>query len=189
MNHRGTTTFETERLLLRRFTMDDAEAMFRNWESDPKVTKYLRWKTAEKIGETFAVLETWVKGYEQPNFYQWAIVPKEVGEPIGTISVVSQNETIGMVHIGYCIGSRWWHRGYTTEAFRAVIPFFFREVGVNRIETQHDPNNENSGRVMQKCGLRYEGTLRAADWSNQGIVDACMYSLLREEWEGDPTDK
>lgn len=69
------------------------------------------------------------------------------------------------------------------EAFNAIIQFFFEEVGVNRIESQHDPNNPNSGKVMQKCGLRYEGTLRQADWSNKGVVDACMYSLLKSEWE------
>ena len=57
------------------------------------------------------------------------------------------------------------------------------EVGVNRIESQHDPNNPNSGLVMKKCGLKYEGTLRQADWSNKGIVDACMYSLLKAEWD------
>lgn len=49
------------------------------------------------------------------------------------------------------------------------------------IESQHDPNNPNSGKVMKKCGLTYEGTLRKADWSNKGIVDACMYGLLKEE--------
>ncbi len=70
-----------------------------------------------------------------------------------------------------------------TEAFKAIIPFFFNEVGVNRIESQHDPNNPNSGKVMQKCGLKYEGTLRQADWSNKGVVDACMYSLLKSEWK------
>lgn len=46
-----------------------------------------------------------------------------------------------------------------------------------------DPENPNSGRVMQKCGLRYEGILRKADWNNRGIVVACMYAILREEYE------
>lgn len=183
MKHQGTKTIETDRLILRAFTMDDAEAMFRNWESDDRVTEFLRWPTALSIAETNQVLNAWIKGYESPDFYQWAIVLKKIGEPIGSISVVDKNEKLDIVHIGYCIGSKWWHRGYTTEAFRAIIPFFFTEVGVNRIESQHDPNNPGSGRVMQKCGLTYEGTLRQADWSNKGIVDACMYSLLRCEWE------
>jgi len=74
MEHRGTKTIETERLLLRRFESTDAEAMFKNWESDPKVTEFLRWKTASDIGEAKAVLSDWIKGYERLDFYQWAIV-------------------------------------------------------------------------------------------------------------------
>ncbi len=185
MNHKGTKTIETERLLLRKFNKEDAGAMFRNWESDDKVTEFLRWKTATDISEAAEVLREWIQGYERHDFYQWAIVLKEIGEPVGTISVVNKNENLAIVHIGYCIGSKWWHQGIMTEAFKAVIPFFFEEVGVNRIESQHDPYNPNSGKVMQKCGLKYEGTLRQADWSNKGIVDACMYSLLKSEWESD----
>lgn len=96
--------------------------------------------------------------------------------------MVDIKENLDIVHIGYCIGSPWWHQGYTSEAFKALIPFFFEEVGVNRIESSHDPNNPNSGLVMKKCGLKYEGTLRQSDWSNQGIVDASVYGLLKEEW-------
>ena len=107
---------------------------------------------------------------------------KSLNESIGSISVVDQDEKTDKVHIGYCIGSKWWHMGITSEAFSAIIPFFFNEVNVNRIESQHDPNNPNSGAVMKKCGLKYEGTLRQADWSNKGIVDACMYGLLREDY-------
>ncbi len=184
MEHKGTKTIETKRLLLRRFSMDDAEAMFRNWESDPKVTEFLRWKAAVEVSEAERVISEWIQGYKKTDFYQWAIVLKEISEPIGSISVVGKNENLNIVHIGYCIGSKWWHQGITTEAFMAVIPFLFDEVGANRIESQHDPNNPNSGKVMQKCGLKYEGTLRQADWSNKGVVDACMYSLLKSEWNG-----
>lgn len=183
MKHNGTINIETERLLLRKFNISDADAMFRNWESDSKVTEYLRWPTATDISEAKYVLNEWIRGYENSDFYQWAIVLKEIDEPIGSISVVEKNEKLNIVHIGYCIGSKWWNQGITSEAFKAVIPFFFEEVGVNRIESQHDPNNPNSGKVMMKCGLKYEGTLRQADWSNKGIVDACMYSLLKSEWE------
>lgn len=182
MNHKGTKTIETERLMLRKFTKDDVRYVYRNWTSDDAVTKYLRWPTHRDISVTERVLNEWIASYENPAFYQWAIELKSIGEPIGTISVVDMNEKLGIVHIGYCIGSKWWHQGITSEAFSAVIPFLFEEVGVNRIESQHDPNNPHSGNVMKKCGLKYEGTLRQADYNNQGIVDACMYSLLRDEY-------
>lgn len=183
MNHKGTVAIETDRLILRRFTENDAEAMFRNWEGDPKVTEFLRWKIAINLKDAQNVLLEWIRDYEKADFYQWAIVLKDLEEPVGTISVVDKNEQLDIVHIGYCIGSKWWHQGITSEAFKAIIPFFFNEVCVNRIESQHDPHNPNSGYVMKKCGLKYEGTLREADWNNKGIVDACMYSLLRSEWK------
>ena len=131
---------------------------------------------------TGQVIRDWIRQSEEPDFYQWAIVLKQVGEPIGTISVVDKNEKLDIVHIGYCIGSKWWDQGITSEAFDAIISFLFREVGVNRIESQHDPDNPHSGDVMKKCGLKYEGTLRQADYSNKGIVDAAVYSILRSEW-------
>ena len=182
MTHRGTKTIETPRLILRPFELADAAAAFKNWTSDPKVTEFLRWQTHADISETGRVVGEWIEKYVKPDFYQWAIVLKELGEPIGTISAVGINDDLDIVHIGYCIGSRWWRQGITTESFRAIIPFFFGEVGANRIESNHDPHNPNSGAVMRKCGLTYEGTLRQADRSNKGIVDAAVYSLLRSEW-------
>ena len=182
MEHKGTVPIETDRLILRRITMDDAEAAFRNWESDDRVTEFLRWPTAKSITQVEHVTREWVNSYTDPSFYQWVIVPKDLNEPIGTISVVDQNESTATVHIGYCIGSRWWRCGYTSEAFSAIIPFLFEQVKVQRIEAQHDPDNPGSGAVMRKCGLKYEATLRKADRSNRGIVDACMYAMLAEDY-------
>lgn len=183
MEHKGSKRLETERLILREFRMDDAEAMFRNWASDEAVTEFLRWKPAKSIQETEAVLSDWTSSYKDKAFYLWAIELKEINEPIGSISVVEQDERTEKLHIGYCIGKKWWNKGITTEAFQAILPFLFREVKANRMESQHDPKNPGSGKVMEKCGLKYEGTLRQNDWSNKGIVDAAMYGLLREEWE------
>ncbi|MEG2687259.1 MAG: GNAT family protein, partial [Christensenellaceae bacterium] len=67
-------------------------------------------------------------------------------------------------------------------ALGAVIPFFFDQVGANRIASQHDPLNPNSGKVMAKCGMKLEGVLRQADVSNRGIVDAAIYGILAEEY-------
>lgn len=183
MQHKGTVLIETDRLILRKFRMDDGEAAFENWTRDKKVTEFLRWSTHTNIETAKSLIKKWVDGYERDNFYQWAIVLKS-GEdrPIGTISVVEQNENLNILHIGYCIGSRWWHQGITSEAFSAIISFLFEEVKANRIEAQHDPLNPNSGKVMEKCGLRYEGTLREADTSNRGIVNVSVYSILASEY-------
>lgn len=182
MEHKGTVKLENDRIILRPFVVEDYESVYKKFESDYAITKYLRWKAAENIEVAVEVVNGWIENYKNKNFYQWAIVPKDFGEPIGTISVVEMNEQIDKVHIGYCIGSQWWHQGYTSEALAIIIPFFFERVKVNRIESQHDPNNPNSGRVMEKCGMKYEGTLRQNDWSNQGIVDASMYGLLKSDY-------
>ena len=180
MKHLGTKTIHTPRLKLRKFVADDARAMFDNWASDPEVTKYLTWPPHDNLQISQDILGSWINEYARPDYYQWAI--EFEGQVIGSISVVSGNDRTELVHIGYCIGRKWWHRGIMTETLSAVIRFFFEEVGVNRIETRHDPNNPNSGAVMQKCGMKYEGTLRQSDWNNQGVCDASWYSILRGEY-------
>ncbi len=183
LTHKGTQTIETARLVLRRFTTDDAADMYRNWASDPKVTHFLSWKLHESEEETRRILSGWAEEYAKENYYQWAIVLRELGQPVGSIAAVDVNDRVGKAHIGYCIGSKWWHQGITSEALAAVIEFMFTQVGVQRVEARHDPRNAHSGGVMRKCGMKYEGTLRRADRNCQGICDADWYGLLREEWD------
>ena len=185
LNHRGTKTLETERLILRQFRVEDAEPMFRNWASDPEVTKYLTWAPHANVEISRLVAASWVNGYADPKTYQWAIEWKESAEPIGSISAVHVDDRTGAVAIGYCIGRAYWGRGVMPEALRAVIAFFFAEVGANSVRACHDPHNPNSGRVMQKCGMTREGTFRRVGFSNQGICDEVWYSILREEYRPD----
>lgn len=182
MKHLGTEYLETERLILRRFKIEDAQAMYNNWASDEEVTKYLTWPAHSDISVTESVLNGWIDSYSQKNFYNWAIVLKgNTSGPIGNISVVYGNDAVEMVHIGYCIGRKWWHRGITSEALLCVIDFFFDKVGAQRIESRHDPRNPNSGAVMRKCGMKYEGTFRKSDRNNQGICDASYYAVLSSD--------
>ena len=182
MKHCGTQRIETERLILRQFSVDDADAMYRNWASDSEVVKYLTWTAHADVDVSREVLKDWVSSYMQKDYYQWAIVLKENGnDPIGSISAVKVNDDIDMVHIGYCMGRAWWHQGIMSEAAQAVIAFFFDRVCANSVCSYHDPNNPYSGMVMKHCGMKYEGTRRAADRHNTGICDASWYSILRAE--------
>ena len=95
---------------------------------------------------------------------------------------MGNDDDVQLAHIGYCMGSKWWGQGIMPEALAAVIRFFFERVGVNRVESCHDVNNPNSGRVMVKCGMQYEGTLRQSGWNNQGVSDRAFYGILREEF-------
>lgn len=182
MKHLGTQTIETERLVLRRYVTGDAQAMYDNWASDPEVTKYLTWPTYTSVEPAKEIIGKWVEMYSREDFYQWAIVLKENGaEPIGSIAVVDKDDSIMKAEIGYCLSRRFWHRGVMTEALGVVIDFLIHEVGMNRIEARHDTNNPNSGKVMKKCGMKYEGTMRMADRNNQGICDAVHYAILASE--------
>lgn len=182
MNHCGTQRLETGRLILRRYINADAAAMYKNWASDQEVTRFLTWSTHPNQEVSARVIEDWVNQYSDDSYYHWAIVLKNNGEePIGDIAVVSLKENVSMAHVGYCIGRNWWHQGITSEALKAVMEFLFDVVAVNRIEARHDPRNPNSGGVMEKCGMKYEGTLHSSDWNNQGICDACYYALLKSE--------
>jgi len=182
MNHLGTVALQTSRLILRKFEISDAHSVFNNWASDNEVTKYMTWPAHKNMEISENYIESLIDGYKQPNTYEWGIEFKELGEVIGSISVVRCNDDVGSVHVGYCIGNKWWNKGITSEAFTAVIKFLMDEVKANRIEARHDPRNPNSGKVMQKCGLQYEGTLKESDINNQGICDAAWYGLLRKEY-------
>ena len=180
LTHKGTQIIETERLILRPFTMDDAPAMYRNWASDPEVTKHLTWPTHESVEVSRLVLADWTSHYPEHNFYQWAIVLKENGpEPIGNISVVHVKDSTLCATMGYCMSRAHWRKGIMAEALTALIAFLFDEVGFNRIEADHDIENPASGRVMQKSGMTFEGTSRQGGHNNRGIIDLCHWAILR----------
>jgi ribosomal-protein-alanine N-acetyltransferase len=183
MTHKGTVTLETERLLLRRFAPDDAAAMFRNCYSDPEYMRWLPWEPHGSAKETADFLSGYISGYDKSDFYAWAIVICETGEPIGFIDTYN-DEQISEIRVDYGIGKNWWHMGYTSEALAAVISFLFEQVGVNRVCATHDPRNPNSGAVMRKCGMRYEGTRRQARYRKGEYSDRVMYAILAEEYFG-----
>lgn len=182
MSHIGTKTLETERLILRKYSLDDAENMFNNWASNPNVTKFMTWQPYTSIGEVENYIRVCIEGYEKNSNYNWVIEYKNNNQAIGSISVVELNEVVNCAVVGYCIGEEYWHKGITTEAFKAVIKFLFEEVGVNRIEAYHDVNNPHSGGVMKKCGLVYEGTYRQAGFANQGLFDKAVYGYIRDDY-------
>lgn len=183
MNHIGTQTLSTERLTLRRFTIEDAEQMYYNWANDPEVTRFLSWPTHQDVENSREVISRWEQEYEKKDFYQWAIEINDSEQTIGSISAVKVMDEIDAVEIGYCIGRSCWHQGYTSEALAEVMRFFFEEVGANRVCATHDVENPNSGKVMEKCGMSYEGTCRKAGRNNTGIVDIALYAKVRETQE------
>ena len=181
MKHLGTKTLNTPRLILRPFRIEDAEDMYANWASDPVVTQYLTWPAQSSADVTGQLLTYWTQGYEKPDSYNWALELREIGQVIGSLSVVRVIEPIGEAEIGYCMGRRWWGQGLMPEALREVLRFLFDEVGFNRVAAVHDVENPKSGRVMQKVGMTREGTRRQGGRNNRGIIDDVCYAILKSD--------
>lgn len=147
--HRGTEVIRTERLTLRRFTSDDAEAMFNNWAKDPEVTKYLTWDAHPNIDYTNWWLSHSMEKYERSDFYYWAIELES--QVIGCIGGSAVGD-IGF-DIGYCIGREWWNRGVMTEAVSAITEFAFNKLYCDFVELSYILENKASARVAEKCGM------------------------------------
>ena len=181
MYYKGTIKLETDRLILRQFTINDAEAMFENYASSDKVTKYMTWQTHSDINATKDYLRGLIESYKDGKTFDWAIELKSESKVIGSIGAKKLDESVSKIEVGYCIGEKWWGHGIVTEALRKVINFLFNEVGVNRIEAYHDVRNLASGRVMQKCGMKFEGILRKFYPFNDGTADVYIYAILKED--------
>lgn len=176
----GTKQIITKRLVLRKFSLDDTFFVFKNWTSDKDVVKYLKWQVHLDANVTKKIISQWVNNYSVSNFYKWAITLKEnTNEPIGDICVNALDENTQTATVGYCLGKRYWNKGIMTEALNAVINFLFNEVKLNKIEATHDVNNVNSGKVMEKCGMKYEKLILNASKNNQGICDICYHFIKK----------
>jgi len=173
LTHKGTALLETERLTLRRFTMDDAEAMFHNWANDLRVSEYMSWEPHPNAECTRELLADWIREYENENHYHWCMEYKAIGEVVGSIGVESIDEKALCGSIGYSLGHAMWGKGLMPEALRAVLRFLFAEVGFYRIQATHDVRNPKSGRVMEKCGMQYKGQ----------SADCKQYAILRPDFE------
>lgn len=183
LKHKGTITLETERLILRQFSVDDAEDMFRNWANDEEVTKYMPWLPHQNLEVTKELLAAWVNAYTSLENYNWAIVPKNYGKVVGSISVNDMSNTMERCEVGYCLSKSFWNQGIMTEALTAIIKYLFNEIGFNRIQATHNVANVASGKVMLKSGMRYEGKLSKYNKNNKGVfVDCSIYAINKEDF-------
>ena len=184
LTHKGTGEIETERLLLRRFNISDANEVFREWASHENVAKYLQWKKHESIGETKTYLLDVIGGYSRPDKYIWAAEHKKEGILIGSISAEMADERSKTATMGYCFGERFWNCGYATEALRAVSDYMFYDVNINRLEAYHSVENPASGRVLQKAGFFLEGHMKQKYAAWNGIChDSDFYGLVKDDFK------
>lgn len=174
-------TLETERLLLRRMKPSDSRDMF-EYASRPEVTEYLLWEPHKNQRQTLDYLEYLQTRYRVGDFYDWAVVDKQKAKMIGTCGFTSLDFLNNSAEIGYVLNPDFWGCGIASEAVARVMSFAFLELNVHRVEAKYMVGNERSRRVMERCGMSFEGVRRASMFVKGSYRDIGICSILSEEY-------
>lgn len=177
MNTPKEPILETERLILRPLTLDDAEACF-VWHSDERVNKFMSYPLITDIEETKRWLSTL---NDEGAEYTWGFVLKENNLLVGNGAIGENFYMKGYWGIGYNLRYDYWNKGITTEAMRAIIDYVHRELGVNKICSDHAVDNPASGKVMEKCGLKFHHFGEYSKTDNSVTFKAKFYTLEIED--------
>ena len=143
---------ETNRILLRPWREDDAEALFK-YASDPEVGPRAGWPPHKNVEESLEIIRTVFH-----NDTNWAIELKGTGEPIGAIGYLTAPESElpareGEPLVGYWIGKPYWNQGICTEALELMLEHIRKTTDIKSLISSHYYDNPASGRVMEKCGF------------------------------------
>ena len=154
-------TYESERLMFRPWTLEDAEECFA-LASDERVGPMCGWLTHKNVEETKEILEN-----NLINDHTFCIIEKSSGKIVGNMGidfVHTEDEEGNKVlvederELGFWMGYPYWNKGYMTEAVKATIDYCFNELGMNRLLCGHFDYNRASARVQEKCGFKFEST-------------------------------
>ena len=179
---RNLPTIKTERLILRRMKLSDAEDIFA-YAFDEELTKTTNWSAHKTIQDSENYLRTMIKRYSYNQASEWCMVLRATGKVIGTCGFVSWVPKHYSGEIGYSIARKYWNMGLTTEAIRSVIDFGFNVVKLNRIEAKCKIHNIASERVMQKVGMQLEGIMREGMYVKDKFHSLKIYSILLKDYK------
>ncbi len=162
---------ETERLILRTVTVDDAEAVYK-WASDPDVNKYMIYPLHKSIDVTKEWLES--RDIDGEDEFDLGFVLKETGELIGQGGLFYKEEEDAWI-IGYNLRKEYWGQGLVPEAMQAIIDYVDKEKGIHRIMGDFAVENNKSRRVMEKLGMTYWKDYQYTKMDGSVTYDAYMY--------------
>lgn len=169
---------ETERLILRDASVDDAEDMF-EYAKLEEVTKYLSWKPHISVKDSEKLLEMLGKEAKEKDSYVFkVIVLKENDKMIGTIDARLFGEGLKDAEFGYCLNPKYWKQGYMSEALQAFMEALHKEHRIENIFGSFERENIASKRVMQKNEMYYYETVRRV-FKNKGEVELIRFKELR----------
>ena len=176
-------TLETERLILRKMVLNDAEAVFA-YASNSEVSRYTLWETHRSIEDSRAFLEFATQKYENGGEPDWGIVYRGNGCLVGACGLVNWEAEHARAEVGFVLSREYWGRGLMPEAVRAILRFGFERMNLNRIEARCIAENAASARVMEKAGMFYEGTLRQREYIKGAYRDIKLYAILKKGFPG-----
>ena len=176
MNNKGTITLESKRLVLRHLEEKDAEELYNGYINQKEFLYYAH-KEKRTIEEIKELLKEQIEKYEFENYYNWVITLKDNGGIIGAINL-KVNLNNDSVEFNYAIDNRYTNNGYMTEALECIKDFSLNHLKVNRFQGGCCVENIASKRVMEKCGMQYEGTLRNYIKLSDGYHDMDMFSII-----------
>ena len=159
MIHVGTIEFETERLICRRFSLEDCEDMLNNWIANPNIQFEYGEPVYTTVSQVKEILTKYIDGYRNPDFYRWAIVEKKSNKNIGQIAFCKVYSDCQTAEIEYCIGEPFWGNGYAGEALTGLIDFTFKNTDFLKLEAYHRAENIKSGRVLEKSAMHVTDTV------------------------------
>lgn len=168
-------TIETERLILRKITLDDAEDVY-HYASNEDVTHLVTWHTHEALEDSIEFIHTFLPRYDAP----WGIELKQTGRLIGTVHFVWWDPNDRSAELGYVLSHEHWGEGIITEAGSAVIRFGFESMDLVRIQARCFLENIGSEKVMKKLGMSYEGITRKAMLVKGTHRDLKVYAIVQE---------
>ena len=172
--------FETERLILRKITPEDAQAIMAIF-SDEAVTEFYDLYTFTSIDEAAELIDYFGESYEAERQIRWGVVRKEDNQLIGTCGFVALHNHRG--EIGYDLASAYWRQGYMSEALEALLEVGFDDMELHRIEALVMVGNEASSGLLRKRGFSAEGILRDYDFFKDSYQDLRLFSLLEGEFD------
>ncbi len=173
---------ETQRLILRKINRNDLDQIYENWASDKITNEYLTFKYHETKEQTKKMIDFWLNRYDKGG-YEWCVELKETHQVIGIISGDTSYK-YKCVEISYSIGSKYFNKGYTTEAIRGVIDYFFGECDFNVIEAVIPSKNIASVKLAENCNMKKEAVLknRYKNKVTNEINDLYIYSIFKEDY-------
>jgi len=172
---------ETERLRLRPFTLDDEAAVFA-LASDPEIARFVRFEAHTTPADTRAFLELAFERYQRGDPFAWAIVRRADDRLIGSCGFVNQAPERHAAEIGYWLSKAYWGKGYAVEAARALVRFGFEQMGLERVEAKCFVQNRAGQRVIEKLGMKYEGTDRGEMIKGE-YPELRLYAVARQDWD------